>query len=177
MPKMRDIHGWSIKMKKIIMLFILVLIVGCSAENENSNEKEIEQTNQELQKSTDETTEEIPKIKNEQEAENEDEPKIEITGCQMFMFHNNQGPMCLSQLDFLDDMLKKYPSLDIREYLTTKSSTRTILFQFESQFKKSEGVSNSFTYLPITFINNHAYSGFNSYVQKKIEEDLKVVCG
>ena len=93
----------------------------------------------------------------------------------IIMFHNGRGPMCLEQLRFLEGLKPQYPSLVIEEHLTTEQSTREILNKLKSRYDKSEGVSESFGYLPITFVNNHAYSGFNQEIKEKLGKDIELM--
>ncbi|MBU0615612.1 MAG: hypothetical protein KJ601_05970 [Nanoarchaeota archaeon] len=98
-----------------------------------------------------------------------EEPKL-------IMFHNNQGPMCIEQLSFLEGQKKKFPNLIIEEYLTTEQKTYAKMIEIRSSFSVSKGVSSSFGYLPITFVNHNAYSGFNDEVKSMLEKDIIEVC-
>ncbi len=119
---------------------------------------------------------EINESDEEQEEELTEEPEKEPATTELIMFHNGRGPMCLEQLEFLEGIKPQYPSLVIEEHLTTEQGTRDILNMLKSGYDKSEGVSENFGYLPITFINNHAYSGFNSEVKEKLEKDIQEIC-
>ncbi|MBN2421746.1 hypothetical protein JXB41_00845 [Candidatus Woesearchaeota archaeon] len=104
----------------------------------------------------------------------EEMPQEEKTQ-KLVMFHNGKGPMCIEQLEFLEDIKKEYIKLVVEEYLTTEEGTHNLIYEFMSNHEKSLGVSDNFGYLPITFINNHAYSGFNNEVKKMITKDIKEV--
>lgn len=83
-------------------------------------------------------------------------------------FHNGQGEMCLEFLEFI-----KTINYTIEEHLNTEENFYRTLQNYVDVFGKSEGVSNSFEYFPIIFINNKSYSGFNEEIQKEIENEIK----
>jgi len=91
----------------------------------------------------------------------------------LIMIHNGKGSMCVNQLKFLEDLKPNYPSLIIEEHLTTEPGTTETLRQLKANYTESEGISKTFGYLPITFINNHAYSGFNREVKEKLQKDIE----
>ncbi len=115
-----------------------------------------------------------PKKANETEEDTPDATK-EDDKQKLVMFHNGKGPMCIEQLDFLDSM-DICDSLVIEEHLTTQSGTYSILSEYKSGHDSSKGISLSFGYLPITFVNDHAYSGFNSDVGAMLRKDIEEVC-
>ncbi len=102
--------------------------------------------------------------------------ELKVPKNKLLMFHNGRGPMCLEQLDFLDKA-DKCQELEIVEYLTTQDSTYSIMKQYQRKFSESQGYSDSFRYLPITFINEHAYSGFDDDVKEMLEDDIDEICG
>jgi hypothetical protein len=100
---------------------------------------------------------------------NEDDESVEVTqGINddvLVVFHNNTGPMCLELLEFLDDY-----DIDYIEYLTSDEDFNTQLNSYRTDFSTSEGVSNSFGYYPIIFVNGSAYSGFNTEVEQSLKD-------
>jgi len=168
-------------MKRIILLiFLLLLINSCSnqtkepiivfKENVIDNEKnKVAEEPVELEK--DNAEKEIV-----EEKETKEEKVEEIPEKKLLMFHNNKGQMCLEQLDFLENIKKDYPELVIEEHLTDNQESMNLLGILTSEYKNSEGFSNNFRYLPITFINNHAYSGFNEEVKDKLKKDIEEIC-
>jgi hypothetical protein len=90
----------------------------------------------------------------------------------LVIFHNNSGPMCLAALDWLDSMEPEHPALVVEEHLTYEAGETELLTQLEAQFQTSQGVSTSFTYLPIVFFEEQAFSGFNDGVAEMLEELL-----
>ncbi len=95
----------------------------------------------------------------------------------IIMIHNNKGPMCLDQLDFLDRMKRKYPSIMLEEHYTYDEGTSNIMYGLKQKHAESIGVSRSYGYLPITFFNDKAYSGFNDAVEAGLEKDIKEIYG
>ena len=79
----------------------------------------------------------------------------------LLIFHNNNGPMCLAALDWLDGVRSEHPALTIEEHLTYEAGESELLAQLEAQFQASEGVSTDFEYLPIVFFQDRAFSGFD----------------
>ena len=79
------------------------------------------------------------------------------------IFHNNTGPMCLEMLDFLKKNNIKY-----EEHLNSDKDYITEFSAYKKSIEKSKGVSDSFGYYPIIFINNKAFSGFNEDIGKEI---------
>lgn len=95
----------------------------------------------------------------------------------LIMFHNNQGLMCLDQLEFLESMLDECSSLVVEEILTTEEGAYFKLSEYKLLYPSSYGVSTNFQYLPITFVNGNAYSGFNDDVRDRIRQDIMEMCG
>jgi len=85
----------------------------------------------------------------------------------IIMFHNGKGPMCLEALDFFE--IVDYP---LEQHLNYEPNFRELLNEYKSNFEKSEGVSESFGYYPIIFVNDKAYSGFNKEIGESIKRDL-----
>lgn len=109
-------------------------------------------------------------------ADYERKSKSSDTAGMLIMFHNSRGPMCLQQLKYLESMTEKCPSLIIEQHLTTESGTADLLESMRQDYGASEGVSESFAYLPITFVNGHAYSGFNAKVADSMQKDILMIC-
>lgn len=88
----------------------------------------------------------------------------------LVMFHNDAGPMCLEQLEFLEELEEDHPYLVVEEHYTFEEGTYDLLSEMKSSFNQSEGVSTTFGYLPITFVGGRAFSGFNEHVEKSLRE-------
>mgnify|MGYP006282292411 CR=1 FL=1 len=86
----------------------------------------------------------------------------------VLMFHNNAGPMCLRQLDFLDEM-GAGESFVLEEHYTFEPGTRDLMDETKEKFDSSEGYSENFGYLPVTFVGGRAFSGFDENVEKELE--------
>ena len=83
------------------------------------------------------------------------------------VFHNGSGNMCLDLLAFF-----KEHNIEYEEHLTTDTD---FISQLNSYKKgKSEGVSDSYGYYPIIFINDRAFSGFNKEIEGEIKEILEI---
>jgi hypothetical protein len=86
------------------------------------------------------------------------------------MFHNNAGPMCLEQLEFLDELKQEHPHLEVKEYYTFEEGTYQVMSSMKTGFTESEGYSKNFGYLPITFFKGRAFSGFNEHVEESLTQ-------
>jgi glutaredoxin len=107
---------------------------------------------------------------NDVESSIEDEnPDIRsIPSYELVIFHNGTGPMCVEAIDFFQEKDIKYT-----EYLTTDENFDVKLSEYKSQFGgESEGVSTTFGYYPVIFINSKAYSGFNKDVEDEILKEI-----
>lgn len=89
--------------------------------------------------------------------------QVELT-----IFHNNTGPMCLDLLHFLKENNIKY-----EEHLNTDTDFVSQLNSYKGGISNSEGVSESYGYFPIIFIDGRAFSGFN----QNTENELKNILG
>jgi len=161
-------------MKLYYIFLIITLFLLCSC-----TKIENEETTILTEGITEQKTSEIS-VDEKQESQVEKPPEIDEKSKEnkpiLIMFHNGQGPMCLEQLDFLEEIKNECPQLIVEEHLTTDPDTRPFMYELESQYEQSIGVSDHFGYLPITFVNNHAYSGFDDVVKEKLEQDIKEIC-
>jgi len=108
--------------------------------------------------STNETLDETP------------DPANEAVNNTLLMFHNNRGPMCLEMLRWLESIKIDHPTLVVEEHITTEAGTRELLNQLIAEYGVSEGMSENFRYLPITFYRGEAFSGFNNEVKIRLKE-------
>ena len=92
------------------------------------------------------------------------ETRLKIdTKDKMIIFHNGSGPMCRNFLNFAETI--NYP---LEEHLFGENGFWEDLDKFTDDFNYSEGLSNSFSYLPIIFIRNKAFSGFDQTIEKEL---------
>lgn len=87
----------------------------------------------------------------------------------LYMFHNGSGPMCLDALDWLADLRVTHPALTVQEHLTYEAGEANRLARFAALYTASQGVSDSFAYLPIIFFRGQAFSGFSAEVAQALE--------
>ena len=85
------------------------------------------------------------------------------------IFHNGQGPMCLELLAFLSDN-----NIDYEEHLNTDIDFVSQLNAHKVTNPTSEGVSESYGYYPIIFINGRAFSGFDESIEEELREILDI---
>ena len=90
----------------------------------------------------------------------EDLPDV---GEKIVMFHNGTGSMCLDALAFFETT--DYP---LEEHLNTETGFNDLLTSYIAEFGVSEGVSTSFGYYPIIFIEDKAYSGFTDEIEQEL---------
>lgn len=91
---------------------------------------------------------------------------VDETG-KLLMFHNGSGPMCLNALEFIKTI--DYP---VKQYLNYEKDFSSNLASLKSEYGESEGISDSFGYYPIIFVNGRAFSGFNSQIQQLILSEI-----
>jgi len=84
------------------------------------------------------------------------------------IFHNGTGPMCIEALSFF-----KAHKYEYTEYINSEEGYSIKLNEYKSQFEESEGLSETFSYYPIIFVEGRAFSGFNKSVGDKIEALVK----
>jgi hypothetical protein len=86
----------------------------------------------------------------------------------ILMFHNGTGPMCLTAMEFVENL--DYP---VEQVLDDEDNFRQRLNEMKNKFEQSQGVSNSFGYYPIIFVNDKAFSGFNDQIKNQILSEIK----
>jgi len=169
------------KLNIIIPAIALILVIIAIAPNNQMPDQDIPEMEQE---ETSVPVEKAPSA-NEKEDRHVDtskpilssqEQKNTESSKKLIMIHNGQGSMCVNQLEFLESIKLQYPSLIIEEHLTTDPGTTETLRQLKTDYTASEGISKTYGYLPITFINNHAYSGFNREVKERLQSDIHEIC-
>jgi len=96
------------------------------------------------------------------------EVEEEVLEGRLMMFHNGRGAMCLEAQEFLKTI--DYP---VEEFLDTQAGFRDQLEKLKTEFDQSEGMSDSFGYYPIIFINDRAFSGFNKEIKAEIVEEME----
>jgi len=104
--------------------------------------------------------EDLPKVEGESNIETDN-----YVGEKLVMFHNGTGSMCLEALEFIEEI-----DYTVEEHLNTESDFWEKLNELQDIYGSSEGVSTSFGYYPIIFIQDKAYSGFNEDIQNEIQD-------
>lgn len=147
-------------LRNLIFVGILTLIIGeyylikkysCSECSCNSQDA---QTAQSVDEASD-TAEQNP----QDETNVQDEPSEEV----LVIFHNATGPMSIEALEFLDTI-----EIKVEQHQTTDEDFQESLNASKADFTSSEGVSDSFGYYPIIFIEDRAFSGFNDEIKQEI---------
>jgi len=108
--------------------------------------------------------ENLPPINNTNSNPPSESPKNQE---KILMFHNGKGPMCIEAVDFLKSV--NYPN---EQVLTTEPDFFQRLAAKKEKFSQSEGVSDSFSFYPIIFINSRAFSGFNQEIKNQILQEI-----
>jgi len=94
----------------------------------------------------------------------------------LLIFHDSRGSMCLEALDWLADAQGDCPDLVVEEHLTYESGRLDLLHQMEAGFPASEGVSDTFAYLPVIFYRSRAFSGFDDEVAAALHDLMVDAC-
>lgn len=84
-------------------------------------------------------------------------------GEKIVVFHNGTGPMCIEFLAFIETI--NYP---VEEHIVGEPGFWELLNALKAAFGGSQGVSTTFGFYPIIFIQNKAYSGFNDDIRNAI---------
>ena len=96
-----------------------------------------------------------------------DLPVQKIVDNKIVVFHNGKGPMCLEFLEFIKTIDYK-----VEQHLVVDENYAETLISYQNKFTKSEGVSESFGYYPIIFINDQVFSGFNELIKAEIIKEI-----
>ncbi len=101
------------------------------------------------------------------EEDGDESSSIEI-GEDFLVFHNGIGSMCTEALEFFEEN-----EIEYTEHLTTENDFYTLLNEYKDEFDNtSEGVSAAFSYYPMIFMGDKAFSGFNDTIAEEILELL-----
>lgn len=84
------------------------------------------------------------------------------------VFHNGTGPMCVEMEEFFQEN-----GIEYEEHLTTDTDFGTQLNAYKGSISKSEGISDSYGYYPIIFVDEKAYSGFSEEIGEEILKMLE----
>ncbi|MDI1471258.1 MAG: hypothetical protein QMD43_06910 [Thermodesulfovibrio sp.] len=86
----------------------------------------------------------------------------------LYFFWGEGCPHCEKEKEFLNSLKKKYPKLQIKDYeVWHNQAPRQLLFTMSQSY----GISPSG--VPVTFIGDKAFVGFNEEIAKQIEQTLK----
>ncbi|MBN1941402.1 MAG: hypothetical protein JW772_04440 [Candidatus Diapherotrites archaeon] len=85
----------------------------------------------------------------------------------LYFVHNNIGAPCLAEKEFLKEMQKKYPDLEVREIITGTAENNAKAYSLADIY----GIELNF--VPVTFIGDNAVVGFSESLEIEIEEKIK----
>lgn len=86
----------------------------------------------------------------------------------LYFFWGDGCPHCAKQKEFLSVIKKKYTKLDIKDYeVWSNPASRELLLTMS----KSYGITPSG--VPVTFIGDKGFVGFNEEIGKEIEKTIK----
>ncbi len=88
---------------------------------------------------------------------------LESKSNEVVVFHNGTGPMCIEMEEFFQEN-----NIEYEEHLTTDTDFGTQLNAYKGNISKSEGISDSYGYYPIIFVEGKAYSGFSEEIGDEI---------
>jgi len=93
--------------------------------------------------------------------------KVEI-----YFFYNPTCPRCIKETSFLEDLKIKYPELKITKFEIFKPENIDLVYRF---YKKYNVPSQSYGYVPVTFIGEKYFIGFDEKdgtIGKNIENEI-----
>ncbi len=89
----------------------------------------------------------------------------------VYFFYSAICPHCAKERKFLDDLRKKYPVLEIKEYeVISSAENRQILEDF---YEKYQVPKNEMGLIPVTFTSTKYFIGFNEQTGKEIESCIR----
>lgn len=139
-----------------VISFLILIIVGILLFNYL---KKDEKADEDISVTTTQTT----NITTTQTTIIEDHSETANVGSKIIMFHNGKGPMCIEALDFLDSI-----DYEIEQHLNYEDDFQDLLSEYMNLYQSSEGVSDSFSYYPIIFIKDRAFSGFDDDIENEL---------
>ena len=83
------------------------------------------------------------------------------------VFHNAKGPMCLDFMEFIEGV--NYP---VEQHLVGEEDFDRTFTEYKRKFHASEGLSPSFGYYPMIFINDRVFSGFDDAIRDEISKEV-----
>ncbi|XOB41555.1 MAG: hypothetical protein ACKKMS_02445 [Candidatus Nealsonbacteria bacterium] len=89
----------------------------------------------------------------------------------VYFFYSAFCPHCEEEKEFLKDLEKKYPEIEIKKYeIVYNSENQKILNDFYEKHQVPKGEQG---WVPVTFTANRYFVGFNQQIGKDIENCLK----
>jgi len=88
--------------------------------------------------------------------------KIEIN-----FFYSPTCPHCAAEKPFLEELKQKYPEVEIKEFSLSNKENTDLLTKFYKNYKVP---SNIYGFVPMTFIGEKYFLGFNDDIEKEIED-------
>jgi thiol-disulfide isomerase/thioredoxin len=102
-------------------------------------------------------------------------PALAQSKVEVNFFYSQTCPHCAKEKAFLEDLGKKYPSIEIKEYeVTLYPENQAILKDF---FEKYGVPATEQGYVPITFTPTEYFVGFNDKIGQDIESCLEECLG
>jgi hypothetical protein len=84
------------------------------------------------------------------------------------VFHNGEGPMCLEFLEFIETL--EYP---VEQHLTGDKDFSETFLAYKNMISETEGLSPSFGYYPIIYVNDRVFSGFDKHIKNEILKEIE----
>ncbi len=88
---------------------------------------------------------------------------------EMFFFYSETCPHCAAESAFLDEIEDKYPGLTINRHLITDYSFRDLYLELSEQY----GTERYLGLVPITFMGDEFFLGFEDSIGRKIESSIQ----
>ncbi len=90
-------------------------------------------------------------------------------------FYSQNCPHCAEEKEFLEELEKKYPEVEIKKYeVLYISENKEILKEFYERYQVPEGRQG---WVPVTFTPTKYFIGFNQQIGEEIENCLKECLG
>lgn len=96
--------------------------------------------------------------------------EINTGNSEINFFYKSTCPFCKNEKAFLEELEKKYPGIKINKYEVSSQDSQSLLKDFFNKYRVPEDKQG---YIPVTFITEEYFIGFNEEIGQKIEAYFK----
>ncbi len=97
-------------------------------------------------------------------------PELKNNKNSLVVFHNGKGPMCLDFLNFVKDI-----DFPVEQHIEGEDNFNEEFTSYKNRFASSQGVSKTFSYYPLIFLGDNAYSGFDEDIKSDLQKQISEI--